>query len=74
MQVIQLIIHHDDGRVEVAAQGTWTEVNSALSKVVSTLDPETAVWEFKSVAQPYDVTLADELSRHMLGRVDSPIL
>lgn len=43
----QLIIHHDDGRQEIAAAGTQQEVYAAMPTIK--IDPEQALWEMKWV-------------------------
>lgn len=48
----KLIIFHDDGKVEVAAQGTLQEVNQAIPAVIAAIDPDTAVWQLKWQPNP----------------------
>ena len=47
--MFQLIIYYDDGREEVAATGTMTEIYEAMPKVALTIDPDEALWEVKEL-------------------------
>lgn len=54
----KLVIYWDDGRVEVAAQGTQEEVVKAMPGIAANINGEEALWELVHVAQavaPKDV-------------------
>lgn len=64
---IQLIIHHDNGISEVAAEGTWQEVEQAIPHVLAQVNPDEALWEFKEVPTPCNPEKAQQLSTHIMG-------